>query len=225
MSERIVLLHATHLAMQPIHQSFKAIWPEAELVNLLDDGLTIDRAREPELTRSMIQRFVRFGRYGYDMDADGILVTCSAFGPAIEQMAAAFPIPVLKPNEAMFRAALQKGTRIGMIATFAPAVKTMTNEFNEYVVSSGQDASLTTVVAENAMDYLKQGNIEAHNQRVAASAHTLENCDVIMLAQFSTSIAASAVGSAVSVPVLSAPDSAVALMKALVKNGKGGSLC
>ena len=45
MTHRIVLLHATPVAMAPIHTAFSEIWPEAELVNLLDDGLSIDRAR------------------------------------------------------------------------------------------------------------------------------------------------------------------------------------
>lgn len=42
---RIVLLHATPVAMAPIQSAFADRWPEAEIVNLLDDGLTIDRAR------------------------------------------------------------------------------------------------------------------------------------------------------------------------------------
>lgn len=225
MSQRIVLLHATPVAMQPVHQSFKSLWPEAERINLLDDGLSIDRSREPELTRSMIERFVRFGRYGYDMNANGILVTCSAFGPAVAELAAQLPIPVLKPNEAMFRAALWKGNRVGMLATFAPAVKPMTDEFNEFVSSIGKDITLKTRVVENAIEELRQGNVERHNQLVADSAYKLDDCDVIMLAQFSTSVAAEAVSAKTTVPVLSAPDSAVALMREMVKNKTGAVSC
>ena len=42
---RIVLLHATPIAMPPVQAAFAIDWPDAEIVNLLDDGLTIDRAR------------------------------------------------------------------------------------------------------------------------------------------------------------------------------------
>ena len=65
MGPRIVLLHATPVAMAPIQSAFAERWPEAETVNLLDDGLSLDRAREPgEISQAMIERFVRFGRYG-----------------------------------------------------------------------------------------------------------------------------------------------------------------
>ena len=52
---RIVLLHATPVAMAPIAAAFRAEWPEAETVNLLDDSLSQDRSREPELTPAMIE--------------------------------------------------------------------------------------------------------------------------------------------------------------------------
>ncbi len=60
-----------------------------------------------------------------------MLFTCSAFGPAIAQAASLIDIPVLKPNEAMFEAALQRGDNIAMIATFKPALSTMEAEFAE----------------------------------------------------------------------------------------------
>ena len=215
-SPRIVLLHATPVAMDPIRQSFAQRWPEAETVNLLDDGLSIDRAREADLSDAMIERFVDFGRYAHRMGADGILVTCSAFGPAIDRMIAELPVPVLKPNEAMFRAAIARGRRIGMLATFAPSVSTMTDEFDEFIGETKAPATLRTIVVEGAMDHLRRGDAETHNTLVGARAPDLADVDVVMLAHFSTSRAAEAVRKAVDVPVLTAPDAAVDRMKELV---------
>lgn len=216
MTARIVLLHATPVAMEPIHTAFKEEWPEAELVNLLDDGLSLDRAREADLSESMIKRFVRFGQYGYDMQADGILITCSAFGPAIDRLAASVPIPVLKPNEAMFHQAVAQGKNIGMLATFGPSVETMTGEFDDYVAEHNSSATLTTILVEDAIDLMKKGDTEGHNRLVAARAKELAHCDVIMLAHFSTSRAAADVRAQVTVPVLTAPHAAVKRMKASV---------
>lgn len=59
---RIVLLHATPVAIDPVHAAFDEGWPEAERVNLLDDGLSIDRAREDELSERTMERFVALCR-------------------------------------------------------------------------------------------------------------------------------------------------------------------
>jgi Asp/Glu/hydantoin racemase len=218
---RIVLLHATPVAMAPIQSAFAELWPEAEIVNLLDDGLSLDRARETDLSEAMIERFVDFGRYGHRMGADGILVTCSAFGPAIDRMIAELPIPVLKPNEAMFQAALAQGQHIGMLATFGPAIGTMTDEFDQFVAQSGRPATLETVLVADAIALLKNGDAESHNRLVAARAPDLASMDAIMLAHFSTSRAAAAVRQAVSVPVLTAPHAAVERMRAMVEAQAG----
>lgn len=213
---RIVLLHATPVAIDPIRSAFERGWPEAETVNLLDDALSADRAKEHLLSDRLIERFVAFGRYGHRIGADAILVTCSAFGPAIEKLAAGLPVPVLKPNEAMFRSALGHGRNIGMLATFAPSVVTMEDEFRAFAEEAGSDARLTTVVVEDAIDPLRKGDAESHNTLVAARAPELATCDAIMLAHFSTSRAAEAVEKAVDTPVLSAPDAAVTMLRSLL---------
>lgn len=213
---RIVLLHATPVAMEPVQAAFRELWPEPQLVNLLDDSLSPDRAREPALSDAMVERFVRFGRYAHSVGADGILVTCSAFGPAIDRMAAELPVPVLKPNEAMFHAAVSQGTRIGMLATFGPAVGTMTDEFDDYVRQTGAPATLTTVLVEDAMTALRGGDAETHNRLLAARAGELAGFDTVMLAHFSTSRAQQAVQEKLAVPVLSAPGAAVRRLRELV---------
>lgn len=215
---RIVLLHATPVAVEPVKAAFATLWPEPELVNLLDDSLSPDRARTEELTDELIERFVAFGRYGYSAGADAILVTCSAFGPAIEQLARELPIPVLKPNEAMFHAAVAQGRNIAMVATFRPAVVTMEAEFAQHVAESGSSASLTTIVVEPAMTALRAGDAETHNRLIAEQASELTGFDTVMLAHFSTSRAASALSAQVNVPVLSAPGAAVTRLRELIAN-------
>ena len=216
MGTRIVLLHATPVAMVPIQDAFKDNWPEAEIVNLLDDGLTIDRAKDVQLTDELTERFVDFGRYGYGMNAQGILVTCSAFGPAIEKLAEEVPVPVLKPNEAMFEQAIASGQRVGMLATFGPSLVTMEEEFAHYAAQVKSNAQLETVLVPDAIDLLRKGDVESHNRLVAEAAPQLSHCDVIMLAHFSTSRAAKAVREKVNVPVLTAPHAAVDKMKAVI---------
>ncbi len=212
---RIVLLHGTPVAVEPINRSFAARWPEAELVNLLDDSLSVDRAKDHDLTPRMFERFMELGGYAHRIGAKAILVTCSAFGPAIERMTRELPVPVLKPNEAMFRAAMTAGKKIGMLATFQPSVLTMTEEFEQFVRETGSKATLKTIVVEGAMDALRKGDASVHNELVAKRATELADCDAIMLAHFSTSRALEKVSAIVSIPVLTAPDAAVDRLKSI----------
>src|SRR3954471_32514 len=127
---RITLIHALKHSIVPIETSFARLWPDATLMNLVDDSLSADLARDGRLTDTMSKRFVSLGRYAADTGADAILFTCSAFGPCIEAVARAHaPMPVLKPNAAMIEQAVARGGKIGLLSTFAPTLVSMPPEF------------------------------------------------------------------------------------------------
>ena len=213
---RIALIHATPVAIEPVVAAFAQGWPEAELANILDDSLSADRAKQKDLAPEMFSRFSRLARYAVDHGARGILFTCSAFGPAIEAAARDVSVPVLKPNEAMFDAALGQGQRIGMIATFGPAMESMAAEFADAAKRRKPAPALQALLAEGAMDALRSGDVDGHNQRVADAAARLHDVDAIMLAHFSTSRALKTVQARISIPVLTAPDAAVVRLRELV---------
>jgi hypothetical protein len=213
---RISLIHATLVAADPIHHAFAAGWPEAEPVNILDDSLSTDRAAMDDLTDGMTARIVFLARYARGIGSRGVLFTCSAFGPAIGRAADELDIPVLKPNEAMFEAALDRGSNIGMIATFPPAKASMEAEFAEEARRRECNARLTTVMVEPAMTALRAGDAATHNRLVAEAAASMTACDAIVLAQFSTARAAGAARSMTRIPVLTSPDTAVAKLKSLI---------
>src|SRR4030081_2114142 len=127
---RITLVHALKHSIQPIEASFAKLWPDARLMNLMDDSLSADLARDGGLSDAMTGRFLALGRYAAGTGSDAILFTCSAFGPCIEAGARAqTPMPVLKPNEAMIEQAAAQGGKIGLLATFAPTLALMPQEF------------------------------------------------------------------------------------------------
>jgi Asp/Glu/hydantoin racemase len=218
MAPRIALIHAVEVAIAPITSAFARLWPEARCTNLFDDSLSPDRAAEGEgdLSPRMTKRINMLADYAALTDADGILFTCSAFGPAIEEAARRLPIPVLKPNEAMFDQALAAGRRIGMLATFGPAVATMEAEFREAAQAARSDAELQTVLVAGAMDALKSGDAETHNRLVAEAAPKLRHCDAVLLAHFSTSRAKAAVEDALGREVLTSPTSAVTAIRSRI---------
>jgi hypothetical protein len=207
---RIALIHALKHSLQPIEAAFARLWPDARLMNLLDDSLSADLARDGRLTEAMTDRFLTLGRYAVSTGTDAILFTCSAFGPCIEAVARAHaPMPVLKPNEAMIEQAVKRGRTIGLLSTFAPTLVSMPSEFPPSV-------EIVPKLVEGALAALDRGDRAGHDHLVVEAAKDLRGCDVIALAQYSMAPAAALVAEASGRPVLTTPDSAVAKLKDLL---------
>jgi hypothetical protein len=203
---RIALIHALRHSVDPIVAEFAVAWPEAELANLLDDSLSADLAAGASLD-GMTARFLDLARYAARTGADGILFTCSAFGPCIEACARDLPgIPVLKPNEAMIEEA-EGFARVGVLASFGPTLVSLPPEFGRPV---------TTKLAEGALAALNVGDTATHDRLAAQAARDMGDVDVIALAQFSLGRAARAVEDATGKPVLTTPSSAVRKLKRLL---------
>jgi len=207
---RIALIHALAHSVAPIADAFERCWPACERMNLLDDSLSADLARSGRgLDAAMTARFVALGDYAVATGADAILFTCSAFGPCIDAVARRLaPRPVLKPNEAMIAEAVAAGTRIGLVASFAPTLASMPPEFPPGV-------EVIPVLAEGALAALDRGDTATHDRLVTEAARSIAGrCDAIALAQFSMARAARAVERIAGVPVLTTPDSAVRALQA-----------
>ena len=210
MRMRITLVHALKHSIVPIEASFAKLWPDARLMNLLDDSLSADLARDGKLTSAMTDRFLALGRYSASTGADAILFTCSAFGPCIEAVARDLaPKPVLKPNEAMIEQAVARGHRIGLLSTFPPTLQSMPAEFPGTV-------TLVPKLVEGAMAALDRGDRAEHDRLVVEASRDLRDCDLIALAQYSMAPAAEKVAHATGRPVLTTPDSAVMKLKRML---------
>lgn len=208
---RIALIHALRHSPPPIEAAFRSLWPEARLMNLLDDSLASDLASDGELTPVMTQRFLDLAAYSRRTGADAILFTCSAFGSCIDAVKEANPgLPILKPNEAMIEEASRFGTHIGLMATFAPTLQSMPPEFPAGI-------SLTPKLIEGALAALDGGDPDQHDDLAAETARDLANCDAIALAQFSLARAADRIRATIGLPVLTTPDSAVRKLRALLE--------
>jgi Asp/Glu/hydantoin racemase len=207
---RIAIIHALRHSPPPIEAAFRDAWPEAWLMNLLDDSLSADLARDGRLTPAMTERFLALARYAAGTGARGILFSCSAFGPCIEACARDLsPLPVLKPNEAAIEEAVGIGRRIGLLATFPGTLASMPAEFPPGV-------EVVPCLAEGALAALDTGDAAAHDRLAAEAAVALKGCDAVLLGQFSLARAAPLVEATTGLPVVTTPGSAVRKLRRLL---------
>lgn len=202
--------------MQPIGEAFRQLWPAARVTHLLEDSLSADLAAEGRLSDRMIERFVALARYAHGAGADAVLFTCSAFGPAIEAAAAAVPIPVLKPNEAMLEEALTVGNRIGLLATFEPSIPALKGEIEQMARKNSIALEVTARAVPAALSALHAGCAADHDRLIADAAQEIGECDALILGQFSMASAANAIPARPRRKVLTSPNSAVTRLKQLL---------
>lgn len=210
---RIALIHATPVAVEPIVSAFRRLWPEARTTNLLEDSLAPDLAAAGRLTDEMVERFVALARYAHRCGADAVLYTCSAFGPAIEAAQKTLSIPVLKPNEAMFDEALAAGTRIALLATFAPSIPALKAELEHMARRRDLKPEIRTQTIPSALKALHAGQTEEHDRLIAEAAEEIGECDALILGQFSMASAAAVIPERSGRRVLTSPTSAVMQLK------------
>ncbi len=63
----------------PIEAAFRELWPEPKLMNLLDDSLSADLARDGALTPAMTDRFLALAGYAV---GTGAMASCSPARPS-----------------------------------------------------------------------------------------------------------------------------------------------
>jgi hypothetical protein len=210
MQPRIALIHAYAHAVAPLNLAFAQWWPEAQVMNLLDDSLSVDlqsTAGVPDM--AMRRRFECLADYALSTGAHGLVFTCSAFGSCIDAVIDKHPGKViLKPNQALLKAAAMQSQPLGLLASFGPTLTSMVAEFPPSV-------TLHTALAHGAMQALEAGDLITHDLAVVQAAQHLadQGCQCIALAQISLARAAPAVRQATGLPVLTTLDSTVHLLR------------
>src|SRR5207237_87478 len=93
--------------------------PSWQVFNIVDESLLKNTIRSGALTEMTMRRLAGHVWSAVDAGADAIMVTCSSVGPAVDATVPFCPVKLLRVDEAMADAALDKGGRIGVLATLA----------------------------------------------------------------------------------------------------------
>jgi len=232
MPPRVVCIHAMKASLLPTARAFALGFPEAEVVNLVDDSLSADVVSTGCDSR-MEARFSALGAYARDCaSADAILFTCSAFGSAIERVQAESSIPVLKPNGALQRDVVSRGGTVGVLSMFRPTLPSILRELGELAAAEGAALDVVPRFVEGALDALQAGDEARCAELIAADAVQMlaeqPQISTVALAMFSMAFAGPEVEAALAradpgrgggLQVLTSPDAAVAELRTLFASG------
>jgi hypothetical protein len=218
---RIGVISPIDLAFPTVGAAFAELWPEAEPINLLDDSLYADFINDdmtiPDpMPNEAYDRVAALLRYSRNCGADGIIFCGSVFGLLVEAGRDGIDVPVLTSYEGMIAAAFANGPRLGMLSTTQPTIDCLSADVARYAEAHGLDYTITAQVAECAFQTLLNGDRDGHDDIVVAAAQTITDCDSLLLGQFSMGLVPRKIRPIASRPVLTAPFTAVAKMRALL---------
>jgi Asp/Glu/hydantoin racemase len=214
---RIFLVHAYGPSIAPIGEAFRAGWPEAEVLNLLDESLYRDVAMQGVSSPSLRARLTVLLRYCVDSGGRGIVFTGSTFGPIVDQARVGIPVPVLKADEAMAEAAVAKGRRILVVCTANRSLPVIRGNVQTAAFAAKVECEIGELWVPGAMDANDAGRTAEHDRLVAdAVTKAAPGWDVIVLGQISMAPSLSLLQPDVAARTLTSPTASVAKMRALL---------
>jgi aspartate/glutamate racemase len=140
---------------------------------------------------------------------DGVLVTCSSIGAAVDAIAADSSVPVYRVDRPMAERGVAAASSVGVLATLPTTLAPTTDLVEECARALGRDVEVVPRLCDGAFEALQRGDGDRHDAIVGEELDRLAKAvDVVVLAQ--ASMARIAAGRATDgVPVLSSPRSAV----------------
>ena len=215
MSKRIILVHPYAPTMAPIIEAFARLWPEAEVLNLLDESLYADVGADGVLAADIFDRISALLRHACASRADGVIFTGATFSPAVEAARASLGLPVLKADEAMCEAIAACRGRVGILCTAKRALPVIRAGV-EAAAKGGPIPQIEEICVEGAKDALVEGDDARHNRLIAAAMAKLDGYDMLALGQITMAPARSLLSPERAARVLVSPDASVRMIRRLL---------
>jgi Asp/Glu/hydantoin racemase len=206
---KIGLIHATLNSIEPLLNAFQKNFPQVETINLLDEGLLIELNRQGSLTENLIDRISDLLRKAINTGVDGILLSCSSYSPATDELRRRFPeVPIENVDDEMILEALNKGKKIGVVATVGAAGPTTQKTLLEKAKQLNKNVEVFVEVSIEAFRALSEKDYDRHDFLITEKVNKLirgNDIDVVILAQLSMARAANRLQN-IEIPVLTSPE-------------------
>ena len=216
MAKRVFLVHPTPLALPPVDEAFKTLWPQAQVLNLLDESLYADVGANGECTPGLLARVASLLRHCEASGADGIVFSGSTFGPAVDEGRKGMRVPVLRIEEAMMDEAVARGGSILVVSTQKRAMPVVRGTLDAAAKAAGQSPAIKEIWVSGARDALNAGDIDKHDRLIAEQSAAAGDFNTVVLSMISMAPARAKMPPALASKTLTSGETAVTRMRKLL---------
>ena len=212
---RVTMIHAIAESIPPVRLAFAEEFPEAEVVNVLDEGLLFDF--DDKITPHLRRRMSNLIGYCQDNKADGIGLACSVYAPVVDSARDLVDVPLVSSYGPVMTDAVAAGPRVGLIASVAAALSDSEYYLKLAAEEAGVPVEPVLCLAEDLIAVMRAEGQPGLERRLEQEVMKLApDVDVVLLTQFSFAAALEHLKKVSPVPVLSAPHSSARTLKWLL---------
>jgi Asp/Glu/hydantoin racemase len=183
---RLALIHTVAGLVPGFRQLAAEMLPDVETFDIVDETLLRDATREGRVSLETARRLFAHLAAAEAHGADAILVTCSSMGNAVDAARPFAGVPIVRVDQAMAERAVERGTRIGVLATLWSTLKPTAALIERVAAERERGVEVRTRLCEGAFDALRAGDEARHDAIVREGLRELLGwADVIVLAQAS----------------------------------------
>jgi|TARA_B100000809_G_scaffold228805_1_gene242039 Asp/Glu/hydantoin racemase len=209
------MIHAIAESIPPVRLAFAEEFPEAEVVNVLDEGLLFDF--DDVITPLLRRRMSNLIRYCQDNQADAIGLACSVYAPVVDSARDLVDVPLVSSYGPVMADAVAAGPRIGLIASVAAALRDSEHYLKLAAEEAGKPVEPKLCLAEDLITVMRAEGQSGLERRLEEEVMKLApDVDVVLLGQFSFAAALEHLQKVSPVPVLSALHSSARTLKRLL---------
>ena len=183
---KLAIIHTSPATLEPLKAQAAELLPGVEIVNFVDDSILPQLLQNGGDVSAVQDRLLHYARFAQQVGADAILSACSSLGELTPSAQASVDVPVVRIDDAMASAAVQRGSRIGIAATLPTTLNPTTRLLQSKAEALERAVEFRPVLVTGAYERLMAGDKDGHDDLlVEALTKLAADVDVVVLAQVS----------------------------------------
>ena len=188
---RIGVVHATLNAVKPLVNAFHELDTEIEICNFVNEELLYQANLSGGVESRGLRSFYRTFMQAAEASVDGIVIACSLYSSYVQTASQLTKKPVIAIDQPMVENAVEKGKKIGILATTVSAGPAEEKKILQEAQRVGKNVETEVIVVPEAFVALKEGKEDLHNELLKEAAVNLKAhlCDTVVLSQITMACA------------------------------------
>ena len=181
----VALVSSTRAVFGPMEAAFREVFPEAQILHILDETLIEDFRREGGLSPHSRQKALRMALTAEEAGVDGILVTCSTLSPSVDDLRPFLKIPIVKIDEPVIEEVVRSAEKIGLLATAETVLKSVEPLVIKKAQDFGRKVSICRFVKGDVWPLLQKDPAAFYRAIAEAATEAARECQAVILTQVS----------------------------------------